>query len=128
MSVLASLLGSVLGAIAISLMSFLLHLWFVPQLLHDGQYPLVYLLIAPQGAWLGGLTGYVLASYKGHRRRAGMTLLVGSVLFVAVALRYEFSRPFDWGELAAYFGSGLTWALGLALWAVLLVKPQPSVI
>jgi hypothetical protein len=129
MKVIASILGSLLGAIAISLLSFLTHLLFFPQVFNDGLYPLVYLLIVPQGVWLGGVMGYALTrNHTGNHRWVGMTLLVGSVVFVGAALILALSQSSNsWDYLIGYFGVALIWASALFLWAIfLLATAEPA--
>lgn len=123
----AVVIGVVVGAIAVSLVNFLLHLAFARQLFNDGLYLILYFFFVPQGAWLGGFTAYALMeARRGSRRRAGTVLLTGSVLLIGAALLFAFSYPSDhWDYLTGYFGVALVWALGLIIWAVLLAKAPP---
>jgi hypothetical protein len=128
MGALAVVIGVVGGAGAVSLVNFLLHLAFARQLFNDGLYIILYYFFVPQGAWLGGFTGYGLVeARRGRCRRAGGALFIGGIALVAVALMFAFSYPSDrWDYLTVYFGVALIWALGLIVWAVLLTKASPS--
>lgn len=123
----AGVIGAVVGAIVVSLVNFLLHLAFARQLFNDGLYVILYFFFVPQGAWLGGFTGHsLMEARRGSCRRAGITLLIGSVLLIVAALLFAFDYPaYHWDSLIGYFGVALVWALGLIVWAILLAKASP---
>lgn len=130
MRTISAIFGAIVGAIAISLVNFLLHVLFAPQLLHDGQYVFVFFLFVPQGAWLGGFTGYALARvHDADHRWAGFALLVGSLIIVVTALLLAFSYSADhWDYLTSYFGVSLLWAVVLIVWAIIWAKSKPSAV
>ena len=129
MRTISAVLGAMLGAIAISLINFLWHLIFMPQLLHDGQYVFVFFLFVPQGAWLGAFTGYALATvHDTNHRKAGFTLLIGSLVLFVAALAFAFSNADPWDYMTSYFGASLIWAVVLIVWAVNWAKSEPSAV
>lgn len=123
-----SLIGSLLGAVAVSLANFLEQLAFERALFSDGLYIILYFLYVPQGAWLGALTGYGLSAVgRVNRRRTGAILIAGSGLLIAVGLLFAYSYPANhWDYLIGNFGVALLWAAGIIPWGIAWAKSARS--
>lgn len=123
MKLLQALAGSIIGVIALSVLTFLFHRLFFRRALEDGQYGCVFLVSVPAGIVLGAITG-VLVAYlaEGQIATAGRIARIGGGLLMAVFLLlglFVFSsteKPSLRARLTAtlfWFGLPLLWSGGL---------------
>jgi hypothetical protein len=85
---------------------------FIPALLHDGQYILVFLLTVPIGAGLGAVTAYALVLHRrGERRNAGAISLAGGIVMALAHGPWLFGLPLSF-----------LWAVGLIVAGVRMIR------
>ena len=120
MKLLQGMAGSMIGAVALSVLTLLFHWLFFRRALGDGQYVLVFFVTVPVGIVLGAITGVVMAySSEGQIGTAGRIAQIGGgflmALFLCLGL-FVFScteKPSLWDRLTAtffWFGLPLLWA------------------
>ena len=129
MAVKGILLGSILGAIAMSLGYYLFDYCVNPRLIYDGSYFLIEGLLAfsPQGIWLGAVTGYAVAAARGGLlKKASIISICGILLFLIAPSWFVIKDPLHfyayepserWSQMGYYYGGGLLWAGLLSTWA-----------
>jgi len=120
MILLQGLAGSLIGAIALSVLTMLFHQLFFRRALGDGQYGCVFFVSVSVGIVLGVITGLVMAyGSEGQIETAGRIAQIGGGFLMALFLLlglFVFSgmeKPSPMARLTAtlfWFGLPLLWA------------------
>ena len=133
----AALLGIIIGMALVSLLFLFVCYGSAPGIIYDGSYPFLNcLFFVPQGAWLGGLTGYAVSAVRRNKRpEAAAVLICGVLLFLSVPALFVYTDPTHiypyepserWSQLGFYFGVTLFWAALMGGWAVCLLAKSPE--
>jgi hypothetical protein len=126
-----ALAASMIGSVALSILTLLFHWVFFRETLGDGQYVFVFYLTVPIGAVLAGMTSlvrmYLLqgqTDVAGGIARWGGGILVVLFVLVGIFVLSGTGKPTLLQHLTAtlfWFGLPLLWS-GLLLWAGLRLR------
>lgn len=116
----ALLLGSIGGAVGLTLLTLVLHWVLVPQLL---EYWLAPIITVPIGAVLGTITGIlIVASKRIDAKESGIFSVFGA--FVGAITTFLWVAPYDWHKLSVFYviGLPLMWILGILIYGLKRLK------
>lgn len=128
--ILELVLGGLVGAVALSVLTVLSHWFFVRRVFGDGQYFLVFVGTIPAGAVLGAVTALAIGFRLAHAPQvAAWIAIVGdgaTAVLCALAGWFLLSTENPGakerlGGIVFEFGAALVWALALVGWGLWLL-------